>query len=490
MRLKLCKESDRKICFIHGESWIEYLVHQMRFNLEMQGVRSRINYMVERESYIEEGKKLWKNKKLLILFVTDVLTEEGKVILQQAEKMREMGLQVTLYNISANKAGFQKSYSEVRIPGIYGSVRDDFEEYVHFFDAVCTTFNGVMQYGYRHEWLVSRNCDREPLTIEPNVDIDFFYPKKKKKDGILRILANLKSGTDRKSTEMTLKIMQEIKEKYKKRVEITIFTFDVGQNREPCGKDIFRFENVEQWSLKRKENRRLLQESDIFVDFSVSHTVKVTAMEAMACGCAGIIMGESCPNGLFMNERNCILIDSHKEEICKDALERMLEDDRLREAAAFHAVKDVCVYYPEKPIYNFLKAMFGGNANMISKRRDVSQEKKVQQLNSIFPTVLVRLISNCKELYIYGAGNYARSYANFIIEENIEFTGFVVTAYKDNPCTLFGKRVYLIEDINVEGKDKSYVGFIVAMIPQKGKSVADILKKMGYQNIYIHGISN
>ncbi len=472
-RIKLCKDSDRKLCFIHGASWIESLVYQMRFSLEMQGVRSRINHMVERECYIEEGRKLWKNRKLLILFVTDVLTEEGNLILQQAEKMREMGLQVTLYNISANKAGFQQAYSKVRIPIIYGLVLHDFEEYVHFFDAVCTTFNGVLRYDYRNERLVNRNCDREPVVIDSNVDVDFFYPKKKKKDGILRILAKVKSETDRKSAEMTMKILHEIKEKYRQRVEIAIFAFDAGQ-----------------WSLNQEEIRRMLQDSDIFVDFSVCNAVKATAMEAMACGCAVITMRKSCPDGLFMNERNCFLIDSLKEEICKDALERMLEDNRLREAAAFQAVKDVCAYYPEKPIYNFLKAIFGGNANMISKSKDVFQEIKILQLNSIFPTALVQLILNCKELYIYGAGNYARNYANYIIEENIEFRGFVVTKYKDNPCTLLGKTVYLIENINVEVIDKNCVGFIVAMIPQKGKNVADILKKMGYQNIYIHGISN
>ena len=66
----------------------------------------------------------------------------------------------------------------------------------------------------------------------------------------------------------------------------------------------------------------------------------------------------------------------------------------------------------------------------------------------------------------------------------------MVTAYNDNPRTLLGKKVYLIENINDEVINKNYVGFIVAMMPQKGKNVADSLKRMGYRNIYIHGISN
>lgn len=489
-RLKLCKDSDKELFAIHGASLIDSLVKQMRFNLEMQGVRARIKRVMEREHYIEKSRRLWKNRKLLILFVTDMMTEQGNVILQEAEKMIEMGVQVIFYNIYANRAGFLKSYPEVNIPIIYGLTKNDFVEYVRFFDAVSTIFNGMLQYVRRDKVEIGENCNRECVVIKPSVDIDFFYPKTKKKDGALRVLAKVKPSEERKSTEMTLRILQQIKEKYRQRVEIIILGFDADSNIELFGKDTFRFEYVDWWFLNREEIRRILQESDIFVDFSICQTMKAATMEAMACGCAVIAIQKSCQDVFFMNEHNSILVSSQNEEICKNALDRVLEDDRLRNEVSFYAAGDICAYYPEKSVYLFFKSIFGETADITSKKGGVCQEINVLQLNSIFPTALVQLILKCKDIYIYGAGNYAKNYANFIIEENIEIRGFVVTAYNDNPRTLLGKKVYLIENINDEVINKNYVGFIVAMMPQKGKNVADSLKRMGYRNIYIHGISN
>lgn len=102
----------------------------------------------------------------------------------------------------------------------------------------------------------------------------------------------------------------------------------------------------------------LLGENDIFVDFSSFQAMGLTAMEAMASGCAVIVPQAGGAGEFAKNEENCLVVDTHNEQACMNALCRLIDDGALREHLSTNGIQDMCQYYPEKCAYRFLNAVF------------------------------------------------------------------------------------------------------------------------------------
>lgn len=528
VRLELCEYADKRLKLLYGENLVKELVRDTQFNYEMIGVRARVKFIEEREKYIAEGKKLWKNKKILILLEAGSISGGANVVIQEAEKMMEMGVQVTLYNLYLNKERFEQTYPEINIPVIYGMNLNDFCECALCFDAVCATLNNTLRFfGFtgnkkvyyiqdyeplfykpeseeykiaynsysvcedviritKTKWnalKIRENCNQECNIIGPSINIDLFRPKSKRKDGIVRIAAMVRPSSGRRAPKMTMQVLKKIRSRYKKKVEIYIFGCDKENDKKFLSQECCEFEYTHLGVLRRKQILHILQKSDIFVDFSIFQAMGLTAMEAMACGCAVIVPENGGTIEFGIDEHNCLMIDTESKQKCEEAVIKLVENYGLRNFLAINAIKEVCSFYPEKSAYLFLNAVFGDDSNVeLIKRKEFPK--------NILPSSLKELIFKCDEIYIYGAGYFAKIYASFLIEENIEFQGFVVSSNRDNPDTLLSHKVLTLPELNLMKKDRNKIGFIIAMIKKNGLEVASALTQIGYTNIYIHGYQN
>ena len=79
----------------------------------------------------------------------------------------------------------------------------------------------------------------------------------------------------------------------------------------------------------------LVNAIDIFVDFSTWQAMGMTAMEAMATGCAVVVTRNGGPGIFARHEENCLLVDPHDQADCLAALDRLVKDDALRRRLGF-----------------------------------------------------------------------------------------------------------------------------------------------------------
>jgi len=103
---------------------------------------------------------------------------------------------------------------------------------------------------------------------------------------------------------------------------------------------------------------RLLNEVDIFVDFSSHQALGITAQEAMACGVAVIVPARGGTSCFAREGENCLVVDTSSPQACEQALRRLVEDHKLRAHLQSNAIHDVTAFYPEKPTFNILDALF------------------------------------------------------------------------------------------------------------------------------------
>lgn len=412
-RMELCKLSGEALRKKHGDAYINACCQEIYNSFAMDSIRLRTKMMFERNALIEEGHKLFAGKKILVLLPASSAGGGGNVIIQEAQSMMKMGVEVSILNLYQNKEAFEKSYPALDIPCIYVNSYHETAHVAEKFDAVCGTLYSTMGYcdfsqmqnppkvayyiqdfepyffddefsdGYQEaqksytlvpgcinvtKTLWNRNEVRaqtgaECTVIGPSVNIDLF--RVRKHDCIsankIVITAMVRPHSPRRGPEMTWEILRKIKKEFGEIVDIRIFGAD--PEREDISRHFFDkqsddFDFTNYGLLTPEQSAALLAQSDIFVDYSTFQAMGLTAMEAMASGCAVILPIHGGSGSFAENEANSLMIDTLDAEACYEALKRIVEDAELRTRLAKQAYHDMCAYYPEKSAMNFLKAVF------------------------------------------------------------------------------------------------------------------------------------
>jgi glycosyltransferase involved in cell wall biosynthesis len=102
----------------------------------------------------------------------------------------------------------------------------------------------------------------------------------------------------------------------------------------------------------------LLNEVDVFADFSSHQAMGLTAMEAMASGATVIVPRCGGAESFVTHERNGLVVDTRSFEDCAHALGRLVEDEPLRKRLQDQAMRDVCRFFPEQAGFNILSVLF------------------------------------------------------------------------------------------------------------------------------------
>lgn len=407
-RKELCALSGEKVRGLHGADYLEQCVVYMKDNLVLEGIRLRVEAFLEREKLIKDAKGKWSGKKILFHLPCAEAGGGANVIIQEAERLLEIGIEVKIYNLEVNRRQFESSYPELKIPVIYGPDYSGFLKFVSGFDVICVTYYKGVQYCkikdkypnikvvyyiqdfepyffkkgskmYRdalnsynliedmilvtktlwNQDIVKKMTGRVCQTLGPSVNVDLFRPRKAfLNQETIGIAAMVRPSSPRRAPEMTMRVLKQIKERYQDKIKVYIFGCDQEEYRDFFEKIDASFDYKNLGIVTPIQMSGLLSNVDIFVDFSTFQAMGLTGMEAMASGCAVILPKKGGASEFADNEKNCLLIDTESEQICYEQLSRLINEERLREKLAYQALKDMCKYYPERCTYRLLECIF------------------------------------------------------------------------------------------------------------------------------------
>ncbi len=162
--------------------------------------------------------------------------------------------------------------------------------------------------------------------------------------------------SERRSPRMTMEILQQASKKFGTRLEFFLF------GCQPSDPGFSRLPRDFPWrlagELRPAQIANLLNQTDIFVDYSSFQALGLAALEALACGVATIVPGNGGTDTFARHEENCLVVDTSNQAACYEALERLIEDAELRNKLQSNSIPTAVKYYPELPAFNLLKAMF------------------------------------------------------------------------------------------------------------------------------------
>jgi GT2 family glycosyltransferase/glycosyltransferase involved in cell wall biosynthesis len=408
-RRKLVERADRILVEKHDPAehiWPQVLV--CRDSLAMAALRARIAAGVERRARVAAGQARWEGRR--IGFLLPVQTEGGgaNVVIQETRALRRMGVDVTLLNLAASRAAFEASYPDLGLEVRYGAdeagLRTLAADPVLGLDAVVATLyasvawlpasgpipayyiqdfepwffppadpehaialatyrdNPALRRFTKSDWNAKEvaNAGGLPVAvIGPSVDADLFRPAADalpRRDGPVRVAAMVRPSTPRRQPELTVQVLQALRARFGAAVELTTFGAD---ETELAGSRLDMTGLRHGGRLGRADMALLLRKTDVFLDLSDYQAMGLTALEAMASGCAVLVPARGGASEFSQGGRAALVAETTDAAASIAAATRLVEDAEFRAGLRLAAVQEAPRHAPEFAAFQMLEAIFG-----------------------------------------------------------------------------------------------------------------------------------
>lgn len=417
-RLALCKLSGEALRKKHGREYIDSCSSFMATNRILDSIRKRVDLMFEKEKIYKRCKEQYKGKRILFLLPGSNASGGANVVVQESMALMRMGVDVTILNVEGNKKEYGEAYGNVNIPIVWVKDYADFDmDLAKNYDIiVCTLFRTVeyckfleevdspkvLYYiqdyepyfiqeevsggDYDHkeyeravksytlisscinvtktQWNrdeVKKNTGADCIVLGPSINTTLFMPRTIINNRQIVIAAMIRPNTKRRAPQMTFDVLRKLSLEFGNRIKIKIFGADPGHDLYSklfFAKQQKDFKYINYGLTSPEQTAIILANSDIFLDLSEFQAMGLTAMEAMACGCATVVPQNGGTGCFARDGENCLVIDTLDYNKCLEAAESLIVDKILREKLGKNAYKDIAEYYPEKVAEKFLKTAF------------------------------------------------------------------------------------------------------------------------------------
>jgi glycosyltransferase involved in cell wall biosynthesis len=380
----------------------------------LEGIKARTNYTEERHDLLRRGQELYAGKRLLFVLPIAATGGGANLILLAARTMRQMDVDAQIYNLSPYRLDFEQAYPDNDVPIVYGSI-ENLPKIASRYDAVVATsyitvywlnpvasLNPDLVIGYYIQdyepyfdepgsegskkaaasytlfpklvrccttpWINdeiqhqhSATNQQIPVTVlGASLDIDLFMPRPRH-DGewpnrALRVAAMIRPSTARRSPHLTMELLERASQEFGDSIEIILFGAELYELQQAHMPMSFRFKLAGR--INQKQVANLMNEVDIFVDYSAFQGLGLTALEAMACGVASVVPAHGGTGVYARHEENCIVVDTQDREACFAALSRLISDHELRLKLQRNGFLFTPRFYPELPTLRLLQALW------------------------------------------------------------------------------------------------------------------------------------
>jgi len=211
---------------------------------------------------------------------------------------------------------------------------------------------------------VQRHTGASCQVVGVSADVDLFRPWPRPgprwPSRPVRAAAMIRPASPYRAPGRTMRVLKDLCRHGGSSVEVWLFGVEADDSafRELAWDFPWRGAGV----LNQRQVAGLLNDVDVFLDFSTHQAMGLTALEAMACGAAVAVPGEGGAVEFVRHEENGLVVDTGAPEACLAAAWRLAFDHALRRRIGRQAVDDVGAYFPEAPAYRILEALFGRGA--------------------------------------------------------------------------------------------------------------------------------
>ena len=146
-RRQLVQHADVTLVRKYGSRAVHVDSEACRSDRVLEGIRAHSRVLAEQRMYIEKGRADFAGRRVLFLLPIVTAGGGGNVVILKARLMREMGVQVDIFNLQDFREFFERAYPALDIPVVYGDSQA-VPRVASGYDAVIATVNTTVP------WLV------------------------------------------------------------------------------------------------------------------------------------------------------------------------------------------------------------------------------------------------------------------------------------------------------------------------------------------------
>ena len=408
-RLKLAADANDNLLSKHdGNRDVFPQVAFCKDNLATLSFRARFATALED---MDCPARPYTGKRIAVLCPVGRAGGGGNILVEEANCFERLGAQIWLINLQSNERGFEETYKcnlaslyfrdadEIRtflqknilqfdavVASAYFTVNwlpDQFDakavrlgyyiqdDELAFFEEGTSRFNKALQSyaclgrakgftktNWNAEAIEQRGFPR-PTVVGASVDLARFRPKGRDVGATesVRFAAMLRfnAGKDRRAPMRTMRVLNKLVKFYGHRIELFVF----GSVLDHPKKSMLSKKVIDLGILHPSEVATLFRSVDIFLDFSDWQAMGLSAMEAMASGCAVVVPRNGGVGDYCVDEHSGLIVNSFDEEACYDAACKLVDDPALLRRLRRTATREICMFTQERSARRILDVLFG-----------------------------------------------------------------------------------------------------------------------------------
>lgn len=411
-RLKLAAAAEANLSAKHDpQKHIWSQVQYCKDSLATLSFRARLAVMLEDA---DAGEVPFEGKRVAVFCPIGFAGGGGNILVQESLLMAQLGAQVWLINHESNRGVFERDYPE-RASTLYfrdtAAIKAFLQKNELDFDAVVASaffttnwipdrFDGkVPKVGYyiqddepafskdtspeyraavksyeilyracgftKTNWnanAIEKRGFPRPAVIGASVDLSCFRPKGRDLNPHrpTRLAAMLRFESDivdRRAPDRTMRVLNRLAAAYGSSVDLIVFGSDLNHDR----KSGLHVGVIDLGQLRPKEVASLMRNVDVFLDFSLWQAMGLSAMEAMASGCAVVVPRNGGAVDFCVDGHNGLIVDSEDDDACFAAASRLIDDPAFLAELRKNATQDVCHFSQKRSARRILELLFGAS---------------------------------------------------------------------------------------------------------------------------------
>ena len=408
-RLKLAADAnDNLLSKYDGNRDVAPQVAFCKDNLAALSFRARFAIALED---IDCSAHPYAGKRIAVLCPVGRASGGGNILVEESKCFERLGAQVWLINLQANHHAFEETYKcnleslyfdnddEIRTflqknilqfdaivasafftvnwlpdqfddksarlgyyiqdnePGFFEEGTLGFHEALQSY-AILGRAKGFTKTNWNAEAIEQRGFPR-PTVVGASVDLARFRPKGRDVGATesVRFAAMLRfdEGKDRRAPRRTMRVLNKLVKFYGHRIELFVF----GSVLDHPKKSMLSKEVIDLGILHPSEVATLFRSVDIFLDFSDWQAMGLSAMEAMASGCAVVVPCNGGVGDYCVDEHSGLIVNSFDEDACYDAACKLVDDPALLRRLRRTATREICMFTQERSARRILDVLFG-----------------------------------------------------------------------------------------------------------------------------------
>lgn len=406
-RIALAKAAGENLAQKHGQLLIDQRLNTTANHPALAFVRDRTSQIPKK---IETRSKLneFSGKRVLFLLPARTAGGGGNVVLLEAKRLRQAGVDAHILNLHSNKDEFEANHPYNTVPTHYVYTLEEIPSIAKHFDAIIATLYLTVEWlqlierlsdvpkiayyvqdfepNFFPEGCAEYNRALASYTLLPNMTIltktrwnqqqllsktgveshvigasyddNSFSPSSEQRIGgqPVVVTAMVRPNTPRRAPELTMRVLKKLSEKHRSNITIKVFGVD---SSDPQYQQLdIGFEHQCLGELNAQQMSELLRSTDVFLDYSSFQAMGLTAMEAMASG--AVVIGPL--NGglpeIISHDLDGLLVDTSDETACFKAADELIQNPGKIIALQKNSVK-VASVDPNESALKMLEAIFG-----------------------------------------------------------------------------------------------------------------------------------